>query len=36
MTVSDRFRGLPTKSHVVYQKNPGYIREIFEGLAIVQ
>ncbi|MCA1917509.1 hypothetical protein [Methanospirillum hungatei] len=35
-TVSETFRGMPTKSHVVYQKNPGYIREIFEGLAIVQ
>ncbi|ABD41123.1 hypothetical protein Mhun_1385 [Methanospirillum hungatei JF-1] len=36
MTVSETFRGMPTKSHVIYQKNPGYIREIFEGLAIVQ
>ncbi|ABD41124.1 hypothetical protein Mhun_1386 [Methanospirillum hungatei JF-1] len=36
MTVSETFRGMPRKSHVVYQKNPGYIREIFEGLAIVQ
>ncbi|WP_048067362.1 hypothetical protein [Methanospirillum hungatei] len=35
-TVSETFRGMPTKSHVVYQKNPGYIREICEGLAIVQ
>jgi len=35
-TVSETFRGMPTKSHVVYQNNPGYIREIFEGLPIVQ
>ena len=35
-TVSDNFKGIPEKSHVVYQKNSGYIREIFEGLAIVQ
>ena len=35
-TVSETFRGMPTKSHVIYQKNFGYIREIFEGLPIVQ
>ncbi|WP_219968361.1 hypothetical protein ACKUB1_11780 [Methanospirillum stamsii] len=34
--VNETFRGMPKKSHVVYQKNSGYIREIFEGLPIVQ
>jgi hypothetical protein len=29
-TVNETFRGIPAKSHVVYPKNSGYIREIFE------
>jgi hypothetical protein len=35
-TVGVTFRGMHAKSHVVYQKNLRYIREIFEGLTIIQ
>lgn len=34
-TMSESYRGLPIKSHVVHQDKPGYIREIFNGLPIL-
>lgn len=34
-TVSEPYRGIPQKSHVVHQDKPGYIREIFDGLPIL-
>lgn len=34
-TVSEPYRGVSQKSHVVHQDKPGYIKEIFEGLPIL-